>query len=235
MSAGEWLPGNVRREWIRRFRTDIIDALGCGEMTWLFAHPHWSPDEKSDSTGKLLPGFQMRIVDEDLNDVPLGTYGEVLIQGPTGTLYWRRPEIQQKAVHDGWNRVGLVGRLDEDGYFWLKGRVDDMIVTSGYKVSGGEVENMLMRHEAVLEAAVIGSPDKVRGNVIKAFVVLRKGFDPSDAMISELQDYVKASLEPYKYPRRIEFVEAEKLPRTLSGKIKRHELAERLKEGEGTR
>jgi 2-aminobenzoate-CoA ligase len=226
MSAGEWLPGNVRREWIRRFGTDIIDALGCGEMTWLFAHPHWSPDEKSDSTGKLLPGFQMRIVDEDFLDVPVGTYGEVLIQGPTGTLYWRRPDIQQKAVHDGWNRVGLVGRVDEDGYFWLKGRVDDMIVTSGYKVSGAEVESTLMGHEAVFEAAVIGSPDEVRGNVIKAFVVLRKGFDPSDALIRELQDYVKANLEPYKYPRKIEFVEAEKLPRTLSGKIKRRDLAE---------
>jgi 2-aminobenzoate-CoA ligase len=226
MSAGEWLPGNVRREWIKRFGKDIIDALGCGEMTWLFAHPHWSPDDKSDSTGKLLPGFRMRIVDEDFNDVPTGTYGEVLIQGPTGTLYWRRPEIQKKAVYDGWNRVGLVGKLDEDGYFWLKGRVDDMIVTSGYKVAIGEVESTLMRHEAVLEAAVVASPDEVRGNVIKAFVVLRKGFEPSEALIKDLQDYVKANLEPYKYPRKIEFVESEKLPRTLSGKIKHHELAE---------
>lgn len=226
MSAGEWLPGNIRREWIKRFGTDIIDALGCGEMTWLFAHPQWSPDDKSDSTGKLLPGFRMRIVDEDLNDVPVGTYGEVLLQGPTGTLYWRRPQLQAKAVHDGWNRIGLVGKLDEDGYFWLKGRVDDMIVTSGYKVASGEVESTLMRHEAVLEAAVVASPDDVRGNVIKAFVVLRKGFNPSEALIKDLQYHVKANLEPYKYPRKIEFVESEKLPRTLSGKIKHHELAE---------
>jgi 2-aminobenzoate-CoA ligase len=226
MSAGEWLPGNIRREWIKRFGTDIIDALGCGEMGWLFAHPQWSPDDKSDSTGRLLPGFQMRIVDDNFNDVPRSTYGEVLIQGPNGTLYWRRPLIQKNAVHDGWNRLGLVGMLDEDGYFWLKGRVDDMIVTSGYKVPSGEVESTLMRHEAVLEAAVVASPDQVRGNVVKAFIVLREGFGPSDVLIKDLQDYVKANLEPYKYPRKIEFVESEKLPRTLSGKIKRHELAE---------
>jgi 2-aminobenzoate-CoA ligase len=226
MSAGEWLPGNIRREWIRRFGTDIIDALGCGEMTWLFAHPQWSPDDKSDSTGKLLPGLRMRIVDEGMRDVPTGTYGEVLVQGPNGTTYWRRPEMQKKAVYEGWNRIGLVGRLDEDGYLWLKGRVDDMIVTSGYKVSIGEVESTLMRHEAVLEAAVIASPDEIRGNVVKAFVVLRKGLDPSSAMAKELQDYVKANLEPYKYPRKIEFVESEALPRTASGKVKHHELAE---------
>jgi 2-aminobenzoate-CoA ligase len=226
MSAGEWLPGNIRREWIRRFGTDIIDALGCGELTWLFAHPQWSPDDKSDSTGKLLPGLRMKIVDGEMKEVPIGAYGEVLIQGPNGTMYWRRPENQKKAVYDGWNRIGLVGRLDEEGYLWLKGRVDDMIVTSGYKVSSGEVEGMLMRHEAVLEAAVIASPDEVRGNVVKAFVVLRKGFDPSNAMAKELQEYVKANLEPYKYPRKIAFVESERLPRTASGKIKHHELAE---------
>ena len=202
-------------------------------MTWLFTHPHWSPDEKSDSTGKLLPGFRMRIVDEDFNDVPVGTYGEVLIQGPTGTLYWRRPEIQKKAIYDGWNRIGLVGKLDEDGYFWLKGRVDDMIVTSGYKVAIGEVESTLMRHEAVLEAAVVASPDEVRGNVIKAFVVLRKGFEPSEVLIKDLQDYAKANLEPYKYPRKIEFVESKELPRTQSGKIIHHELAEREKKSKG--
>jgi 2-aminobenzoate-CoA ligase len=225
MSAGEWLPGNVRREWIKRFGTDIIDALGCGEMTWLFAHPHWSPDEKSDSTGKLLPGFTMRIVDEDFQDVPAGAFGEVLLQGPTGTQYWRRPDLQAKAIHQGWNRIGLVGRLDEDGYFWLKGRVDDLIVTSGYKVAIGEVESALMRHEAVLEAAVIGSPDPVRGNVIKAFIVLRKGFTPSEEMARELQDFVKANLAPYKYPRKIAFVESDALPRTASGKVKHHELA----------
>jgi 2-aminobenzoate-CoA ligase len=226
MSAGEWLPGNVRREWIERFGIDIIDALGCGEMTWLFAQPRWSPDDKSDSTGKLLPGFRMRIVNGDFQDVPPGTYGEVLVQGPTGTMYWRRPEQQQKAVHAGWNRVGLVGKLDADGYLWLRGRVDNMIITSGYKVAGGEVESTLMRHRAVLEAAVIASPDEVRGNVVKAFVVLRKGFEPSDDMIKELQEYVKVNLEPYKYPRKIQFMKSEMLPRTLSGKINYHELAE---------
>ena len=226
MSAGEWLPGNIRQEWIRRFGLDIIDALGCGEMTWLFAQPPWCPEDKSDSTGKLLPGFQMRIVDEDFEDVPDGAYGEVLVQGPTGTMYWRRPEVQENAVHEGWNRTGLVGMLDGDGYFWLKGRVDDMIVTSGYKVASGEVESALMRHEAVLEAAVIGSPDEVRGNVVKAFVVLRNGFSPSEKMVKELQDHVKTNLEPFKYPRKIEFVDSEWLPRTQSGKIKHHELME---------
>lgn len=233
LSSGEWLPGNIRREWIKRLGIDIIDALGCGELTWMFAHPQSSPDDKSDSTGKLLPGLRMRVVDENFKDVPPGTFGEVLIQGPNGTMYWRRPEMQKKAVYDGWNRIGLVGKLDEDGYLWLKGRIDDMIETSGYKVSSGEVESTLMHHEAVLEAAVIGSPDAVRGNVVKAFVVLRKGFDPSNTMIKELQEYVKANLEPYKYPRKIEFIESNQLPRTASGKIKHHELMEMERRKDG--
>jgi len=233
-SAGEWLPGATRREWIKRFKVDIVDNIGCAEMGSIFAQPHWCPDEKADSSGKLMPELRMRVVDENFNDVPAGTFGEVLVQGPTPILYWRQPEAQKNAVHNGWNRTGLVGRMDKDGYFWLKSRVDDMIVTSGYKVPGGEVENALMSHPAVHEAAVVPSPDRLRGSIVKAFVVLRKGFEPSDELQKELQDHVKAKLEPYKYPRKIEFVDGKKLPRAQMGKILRRALAEMEQKGGGT-
>jgi len=148
------------------------------------------------------------------------------MKGPHAQKYWRRPDAQMKAVHNGWNRVGLIGSLDKDDYFWLKGRADDLIVSSGYKIPGGEIETALMSHPAVIEAAVVASPDPARGSVVKAFVVLKEGCKPSNELKKELQDFVKSEIEPYKYPRRIEFVDAEKLPRTSTGKIQRFILRE---------
>jgi 2-aminobenzoate-CoA ligase len=124
----------------------------------------------------------------------------------------------------GWSRPGLVFQQDEDGYFWYKSRSDDMIVTSGYKIPGGEVEAALNNHRAVLESAVVDSPDKERGSIIKAFIVLKEGYEPSDALIVELQEFVKKQIEPYKYPRIIQFSSSEELPRTSTGKIQRNVL-----------
>jgi 2-aminobenzoate-CoA ligase len=180
-----------------------------------------------------VPGFENVVVDENFNEVPPGTVGELLVRGPVGQTYWRRPDKQKEGVcpldtkFRGWNRPGIVFMQDEDGYFWYKSRSDDMIVTAGYKIPGGEVEAALNNHPAVLESAVVDTPDRDRGNIIKAFVVLKEDHLPSETTVTELQDFVKKEIEPYKYPRIIEFSPAEDLPRTSTGKIQRNVLRER--------
>lgn len=225
-SAGEPLPGSTRDEWKKRFKVDLIDSLGSGEMFYMTSQEEWAPDGKSGSVGKPMTGVQVKIVDKSFNEVPRGRVGEMLVKGPHAQEYWRRPDAQTRAVHNGWNRVGLIASMDEDGYVWLKGRADDLIVSSGYKIPGGEVETALMGHPAVIEAAVIASPDPDGGSVVKAFVVLKEGCKPSNELKKELQDFVKSKIEPYKYPRKIEFMDAEKLPRTSTGKIQRFVLRE---------
>ncbi len=230
-SAGEPLSGTTRLTWRKRFGVDLIDWLGSGEMGCVIAQVPGAPEEKFSATGKLLPGIRARIVNEKFHDVHNGESGELLIQGPVAQEYWRKPEVQKKAAYKGWNRLGLIYQKDGDGYYWYKGRSDDMIVTSGYKIPGGEVEAVLLTHEAVSEAAVVPSPDPIRGYVIKAFIVLKKGYEPSEALKKELQDYVKANLEPYKYPRKIDFVASFRLPRTITGKIQRNMLRDIEEQG----
>jgi len=165
----------------------------------------------------------------------------LIVRGPVGQMYWRRPDEQQKAVcgpdtrYAGWSRPGLYFLQDADGYFWYKSRLDDMIVTAGYKVPGGEVEVALNSHPAVLESAVVGVPDEERGNIIKAFVVLKEGVRPSSQLVQYLQDFVRQELEPYKYPRLIEFSSAESLPRTSTGKIQRKALRDLARPARGER
>lgn len=231
-SAGEWLPGNTRLEWKRRFGVDILDQLGSGESGYWMGMPEGAPDDKSDATGFPAPGFECKVVDANFNEVPVGEDGELIFLGPTGQEYWRRPEKQIEGVHDGWSRPGLIYMKDKDGYFWYKGRTDDMIVSSGYKIPGGEVENALLDHDAVFEAAVVASPDPLRGYVVKAFVILKEGYEPSDELTKELQDFAKVKIEPYKYPRKIEFVDGAKLPRTSTGKIQRSMLRNMEEKGE---
>ena len=232
-SAGEWLPGETAREWKKRFGVTIIDSLGSGDLMYWLSTFEGMDESKFGSTGVSVPGFKNVVVDENFNEVPRGTTGELIVLGPVGQTYWRRPDKQKEGVcpldskFKGWNRPGIVFMQDEDGYFWYKGRSDDMIVTSGYKIPGGEVEAALNDHPAVLESAVVDTPDEERGFVIKAFVVLEEGYEPSDSMIKELQDWVKQKIEPYKYPRVIEFAKAEDLPRTSTGKILRRVLRER--------
>lgn len=223
-SAGEWLPGTTAREWRARFGVLILDAVGSGDLNyWLATRPD-TPDDKLDSSGTPLPGVECRIVDENFKEVPPGVVGELIVRAPWGQHYWRRPDKQKAGVTNGWNRPGLLFMQDEDGYFWYKGRDDEMIVSSGYKIPGGEVETALLNHPAVLETAVVGVPDQMRGSIVKAFVVLKPGHAPSTALAEELQAFVKEQIEPYKYPREIEFVDGAVLSRTTTGKIQRFVL-----------
>jgi 2-aminobenzoate-CoA ligase len=232
-SAGEWLPGSTCVEWSDRFGVSILDSLGSGDLGYWLSTFEGIPRSKLDSTGVSVPGFQNLVVDENFNEVPPGTIGELIVRGPIGQLYWRRPDKQREGVcplecrFRGWNRPGLFFMQDEDGYFWYKSRSDDMIVTSGYKVPGGEVEAALNSHPAVLESAVIDSPDQIRGTLIKAFVVLKDPYQATDALAKEIQSFVKHKIEPYKYPRIIEFVHSDDLPRTSTGKILRRVLRDR--------
>ena len=232
-SAGEWLPGETIKNWERRFGVGIIDSLGSGDLNYWLTTTDDMPKSKIGSTGSSVPGFENLVVDENFNEVSPGTTGELIVRGPVGQTYWRRPDVQVKAVcppssnYKGWSRPGLVFEKDADGYFWYKSRSDDMIVTSGYKIPGGEVEGALNNHQVVLESAVVDSPDGSRGTLIKAFVVLKEGYEASDELAKELQDHVKRTIEPYKYPRIIEFIKAEDLPRTATGKIQRNVLRER--------
>ena len=232
-SAGEWLPGATVVEWKKRFGLTILDSLGSGDLMYWLSTFEGMDERKIGSTGVPVPGFENLVVNENFDEVPPGTMGELIVRGPVGQTYWRRPDKQEEGVcpleskFRGWNRPGLVFMQDEEGFFWYKSRSDDMIVTAGYKIPGGEVEGALNNHPAVLESAVVDTPDKERGNVIKAFVVLKEDYQPSETLVSELQDFVKNEIEPYKYPRIIEFADAGELPRTSTGKIQRNELRER--------
>jgi 2-aminobenzoate-CoA ligase len=238
-SAGEWLPGATFLDFKRRFGIEILDSIGSGDLNYWLSTKPGVPESKVGSTGIDVPGIKNVVVDENFKEVPPGTLGELLVLSPTGQQYWRRPDKQKEGVvwqeceFKGWNRPGLLFTKDEDGYFWYKSRSDEMIVTAGYKIPGGEVEGALNEHPAVLESAVVDSPDRDRGTLIKAFVVLREGYEPSRDLINELQEHVKNRIEMYKYPRIIEFAKAEDLPRTSTGKIQRRELREREKQKAG--
>jgi 2-aminobenzoate-CoA ligase len=161
------------------------------------------------------------VVDDDGNEVPRGTVGKLAVIGPTGCKYLDDPR-QTSYVKDGWNYPGDAFIEDEDGYFFYQARADDMIITAGYNVGGPEVEDALLRHPAVAECGVIGKPDAARGMIVKAFCVLKPGHVGDAEMVKALQDHVKASIAPFKYPREIEFVPA--LPRTETGKLQRFKL-----------
>jgi len=238
-SAGEWLPGATFSEFKNYFGVEILDSLGSGDLNYWLSTTPGVPENKVGSTGMDVPGVKNVVVDENFKEVPPGTLGELLVLSSTGQQYWRRPDKQKEGVvwqdceFKGWNRPGLLFAKDEDGYFWYKSRSDDMIVTAGYKIPGGEVEAALNEHRAVLESAVVDSPDRDRGTLIKAFVVLREGFQPSEDLIKELQEHTKSRIEMYKYPRIIEFAKAEDLPRTGTGKIQRNVLREMEKKKAG--
>ena len=224
VSAGEPLPAAVYEEWRRRTGVEILDGIGSTEMFHIFISGR-AGYVRAGSTGTPVPGYEARVVDEQLGEVARGTPGLLAVRGPTGCRYWRKPDRQREYVRGGWNITGDVYRQDEDGYFWYQCRNDDLIICGGYNIAGPEVENVLLEHDAVLEAAVVASPDPLRQQVPKAFVVLKPGLASSAALVTALQDHVKRELAPYKYPREIEFIDA--LPRTETGKIRRVELRER--------
>ncbi len=224
VSAGEPLPAAVYEEWRRRTGLPILDGIGSTEMFHMFVSSRVDA-VRPGATGLPVPGYEVKVVDDHLNEVPRGTPGLIAIKGPTGCRYWRKPERQRDYVRGGWNITGDIYVQDEDGFFWYQCRNDDMIICGGYNIAGPEVENVLLEHPAVLEAAVVASPDAVRGFIPKAFVVLKPDAPPSDALAAELQEFVKRELAPYKYPREIEFVAS--LPRTETGKVRRVELRDR--------
>ena len=160
-------------------------------------------------------------MDADGKPVPPGTAGRLAVKGPTGCRYLA-DDRQRTYVQDGWNYTGDAFLVDADGFYVYQGRTDDMIITAGYNIGGPEVEGALLMHPAVAECGVIGAPDEERGQIVKAFVVVKPGFEPAPALAAELQDFVKQTIAPYKYPRAIEFIEA--LPRTETGKVQRSRL-----------
>src|SRR5580704_699015 len=220
VSAGEALPKATFEAWLAATGLTIVDGIGATEMLHIFIG---SPEEaiRPGATGKPVPGYEAKIVDEDGRDLPPGTVGHLAVRGPTGCRYLADPR-QRVYVRDGWNITGDTYVMDGDGYFWYQARSDDMIVSSGYNIGGPEVEAVLLAHPAVAECGVVGAPDEERGQIVKAYIVLHPGYSAEAALTLALQDHVKATIAPYKYPRAIEYVPA--LPRTQTGKLQRFEL-----------
>ena len=220
VSAGEALPKVTFEAWLAATGIKILDGIGATEMLHIFIG---SPEEeiRPGATGKPVPGYEARVIDSDGNEVAPGTIGRLAVRGPTGCRYLA-DKRQRQYVQDGWNVTGDTYLMDEDGYFWYQARSDDMIVSAGYNIAGPEVESALLAHPAVAECGVVGAPDEERGQIVKAYVVLRPGQTGDAATTKVLQDYVKATIAPYKYPRAIEYVTT--LPRTQTGKLQRFEL-----------
>ncbi len=220
ISAGETLPGAVFEDWTQQTGKPILDGIGSTEMLHIFISNRFE-DRKPNSTGKAVRGYEARIVDGDMREVPRGTVGRLAVRGPTGCRYMA-DDRQRDYVRDGWNLTGDAFYQDEDGFFHFAARSDDMIVSAGYNIAGPEVEEALLTHPDVAECAVIGAPDGDRGQIVEAHVVLAEGVEADGLTVKRLQDHVKATIAPYKYPRSIRFVAA--LPRTQTGKIQRFRL-----------
>ena len=222
VSAGEALPAATRALWKEATGIEIIDGIGSTEMLHIFI----SADEahaRPGATGTPVPGYRACVVDDAGRPVGVGQIGHLAVKGPTGCRYLA-DERQQKYVKNGWNLTGDAYLVDADGYFHYQSRTDDMIISAGYNIASPEVEEALLQHPKVAECAVIGVADEARGQIVKAFVVLRPGDEPDEAMVKELQDFVKQTVAPYKYPRAVEF--RSELPRTGTGKLQRFRLRE---------
>jgi 2-aminobenzoate-CoA ligase len=220
VSAGETLPKATFDSWEKATGIKILDGIGATEMLHIFIG---SPEHevRAGSTGKPVPGYEARILDDDGNVAKPGTVGRLAVRGPTGCRYLADAR-QAKYVQNGWNVTGDTYLMDEDGYFWYQARSDDMIISAGYNIAGPEVEAALLTHASVAECGVVGCPDEERGQIVKAYVVLRAGVAGDATMVKALQDHVKATVAPYKYPRAVEFVT--ELPKTQTGKLQRFEL-----------
>jgi 2-aminobenzoate-CoA ligase len=226
VSAGETLPAATFEAWAAATGIRIIDGLGSTEMLHIFIGSR-EEDMRAGATGKPVPGFQARVIDQYGQEAPRGTPGRLAVRGPTGCRYLG-DQRQREYVQNGWNVTGDTYIQDDDGYFRYHARSDDMIISAGYNIAGPEVETVLLTHPAVAECGVVGAPDDERGQIVKAYVVLNQGFAPDAALTRTLQDYVKAAVAPYKYPRAVEYVAA--LPRTETGKLQRFELRRRAAE-----
>jgi 2-aminobenzoate-CoA ligase len=220
VSAGETLPAATFEAWRAATGIRIIDGLGSTEMLHIFIG---SPEEemRAGATGRPVPGYEARVIDKAGQEVPPGTPGRLAVRGPTGCRYLG-DKRQAEYVQHGWNVTGDTYIEDADGYFRYQARSDDMIISAGYNIAGPEVETVLLTHPAVAECGVIGQPDDERGQIVKAYVVLNRGFAADAGLTRTLQEFVKSTVAPYKYPRAIEYVTS--LPRTDTGKLQRFEL-----------
>jgi len=220
VSAGEGLPDATRQLWKNATGLEMLDGIGATEMFHIFVSA--APEQvRRGAIGRVVPGYSARVVDEQGQELPRGSIGRIAVIGPTGCKYLDDAR-QTNYVRDGWNYPGDAFVQDADGYFFYQARTDDMIITSGYNVGAPEVEDALLGHPAVAECGVIGQSDQERGMIVKAFCVLRPGVVGDAALVQALQDHVKATIAPYKYPREIEF--RDKLPRTETGKLQRFRL-----------
>ncbi|MBA4084327.1 MAG: 2-aminobenzoate-CoA ligase [Kytococcus sp.] len=220
VSAGEHLDEATWRTFHEGTGIRIIDGIGSTEMLHVFIAAA-DDDIHPGSTGVEVPGYTARVVDEDGRTVPDGTPGRLAVKGPTGCRYLADPR-QQVYVENGWNITGDTFVRDEEGYFWYRARNDDMIISSGYNIAGPEVEEAVLSHPDVSDCAVVGHPDPSRGQLVVAYVVLRDGAQAGPELAAAIQDHVKSRIAPYKYPRRVEFIDA--LPRTATGKLQRYRL-----------
>ena len=220
ISAGEHLPRATFEEWEEATGIRMINGLGTTEMMHIFVSAS-GDDIRPGAVGKAVNGYEVAVLDPDNKPMSSLETGRLAVKGPTGCKYLN-DDRQRDYVIDGWNVTGDICKCDEDGYIWYVSRSDDMIISAGYNIAGPEVEAALMQHEAVLECAVVGAPDSDRGQVVRAYIVLREGYEASEALQQTIQQHVKSTIAPYKYPRTIVWVES--LPKTQTGKIQRYKL-----------
>jgi long-chain acyl-CoA synthetase len=221
VSGGAALPVEVMRSFEERFGCAILEGYGLSETSPVASFNHPDRERKAGSIGTPVTGVEMKIVNDDGNEVPQGEVGEIVIRGHNVMKgYWRRPEATAEAIRDGWFHTGDVGRVDEDGYFFIVDRKKELIIRGGYNVYPREIEEVLYEHPGVREAAVIGIPHPELGEEVGAAIALKPGATVSEA---ELRDYVKANVAAYKYPRRVWFVD--ELPKGSTGKILKREIA----------
>ena len=220
VSAGETLPAPVFEAWTRKTGKPILNGIGATEMLHIFISNRLG-EATAGATGRPVSGYEARIVDDDMQEVPDGQVGHLAVRGPTGCRYLA-DERQTTYVRAGWNLTGDDFSRDSNGVFQFVARADDMIISSGYNIAGPEVEAALLTHADVVECAVIGVPDPERGQIVEAHVVLQPGVAGDAACATRLQDHVKATIAPYKYPRSVKFTAA--LPKTETGKVQRFKL-----------
>jgi 2-aminobenzoate-CoA ligase len=220
VSAGEALPAATRRLWKDATGIEIIDGIGATEMLHIFIS-HDETHARPGATGVVVPGYRACVMDAEGRPLPPGQVGRLAVKGPTGCRYLA-DDRQANYVRDGWNYTGDAYLVDADGFFVYQARTDDMIISAGYNIAGPEVESALLLHPAVAECGVVGVPDEERGQIVKAFVVLKPGHAGDAATTAALQSFVKERIAPYKYPRAVEYVA--ELPRTETGKLQRFRL-----------
>ena len=220
--GGEALTAKTYLDWKEKFGLEIYEGLGTTEMMFVFISSAVTKKVKPGAIGTACPGYEVRVVNENFEQVKPGDVGKMIVRGPTGTIYWKDNEKQKSCVRDGWCLAGDVVTMDEDGYVQFLSREDDLIKSSGYRIGPEEIEEALVTHPAVLDAGVVGVPDPIMGQKTKAFVQLKPGVAASDELKKELLEHCKKKIAVYKLPRDIDFIEA--MPRTAVGKLLRRIL-----------